>query len=63
MEQHDFNIVTDYCERHWKGITIWNGTEVNLQQKRLFIEQKFIILDTAEMLRQYTSFAIRTFLF
>ncbi len=31
MEQSIFKFFTDYRGHHWKGITIYNNTEINLQ--------------------------------
>ncbi len=30
-----FKITVDYRGHHWKGMTIYNATEVNSQQKRM----------------------------
>ncbi len=36
MEQHVLKIVIEYRGRHKKGITIFNATEVSLQQNFMF---------------------------
>jgi hypothetical protein len=51
MGLHFFKFFFDYRGRHYKGIIIYNATEVNIQQK-LFKFTNMLILDIAVMLNQ-----------
>ena len=46
-EKQNFQIVIDYRGRHWKGIEIYNATEVNWQQNIGFYRVKMEILNNA----------------
>ncbi len=45
LEQHIFGIVIDCRGRHWKGIAIYNVTEVNLHPKTFVLINKRCIFE------------------
>ncbi len=51
MEQQIFKIVINYRGRHWKGIIIYNSTELSSQQKTLVSLNKYVFLNTIERLK------------
>jgi len=48
---HLFQIPIGYRERHWKSITIYNATEVSLQQKNVLMN-KYLFINTEKRLKQ-----------
>jgi hypothetical protein len=42
MEENTLKISIDYRGHHWKGIPIYNDTQVNLKNKNLYFNEQNI---------------------